>query len=131
MELMVLEGSTVSAEVKFSRALKDDVLVTVSSSRDGDPNLVLLSTNCLFFPAQQWYVPQYLVFKSIPDTNHIDGTNVFTLRSSGGLYDVTTIVLREADTNRQGLLVEQLNVSIDEGTTNFIKIRLRHHPTLR
>lgn len=123
-----------SAVISVTQPVTNDFTVSVSSLRDGAANLLAsfsttgIVTETTFTP-QIFSKPLYFFALTNEDSaESIEGTNIFTVRASGGLFDQQTVFVREADTNRLGLVIDGLGVTVLEGSNVTVKVRLSQTP---
>ncbi len=136
--VVVVEGGMTTAELSISssQAPVADVLVSLASSRLGAPELTasFSSTGVVSettFTTANWATPQTIYFLGRTNEDmaeNINGTNVVTVRASGGLFDQKMIAVQEADTNRLQLVVEALSLSVPEGSSRSFGVRLTQPP---
>jgi uncharacterized delta-60 repeat protein len=134
-EMSVVEGGSAAINVALTGILGTNVVyVTVSAARAGDTNLTYElqshGTNVaeMIFTPEDYATAQTVLLHATPDSDSIDGTNLFTIRASGGLYDQRQVTVWGADTNHQGVVISKRKMIVPEGAENTFFVCLRQQP---
>lgn len=132
--LMVLEGGVAQAAISVTQPLSDNAILTISAARDGATNLLAsfsptgIVTEATLTPLNPNQLVYFLSTPSPTNTETIAETTIFTLRASGGLFDSRQIAVREADTNALSIAMDGLAVTVNEGGSSTVNVRLTKAP---
>ncbi|MBL9167630.1 MAG: hypothetical protein JNN07_07805 [Verrucomicrobiales bacterium] len=136
--VVVVEGSvaTASLSVLGSDPPTENIVVSISPSRTGAPELlasfdrsaIVTATN---FTTANWNHPKTIYFlarTNFDSAESVNGSSAITLTASGGLFGRVTVPIREADTNELQLVVDATALSVPEGGSRTLNVRLTQPP---
>ncbi len=124
--LAVDEGSSNSFTVVLAAQPISDVVVTVSRT-SGDSDLGVIVGNTLVFTSANWNVPQMVVVAAAEDVDLAAGAATFSVSSPG--LATQNVQVNEIDNDVQALVVSPLSVSVNEGGSASLTVRLSNQPS--
>jgi formylglycine-generating enzyme required for sulfatase activity len=119
----VPEGESATVGVRLSAPPIAPVQVTLGCSGDAD---LTASPRTLTFTAVTWATPQLVTLSAAKDPDMAAGGAVLTCSAAGWVSAV--VVLTEVDTDSPVIEVSTDNVTVPEGGTATVSIRLRVQP---
>ncbi len=130
----VTEGETQTFDVSLLAAPSGDVTVTLSD--DGASDLswsgTTLSGDDLTFTTANWKKAQKVTLTAVEDDDDFANDHeMLTLTASGGGYDGKTakITVTILDNDTAGIIVDPTSVSVTEGKSEKIKVKLEAVPS--
>ncbi len=124
-DLTVIEGSSGTLSLRLSNQPAADVVVTVSKAIGGDPSVTLTPAS-LSFTAANWSTPQAVRVSAAEDDHVTDGTAAVSFTAAAIASVVATVTVKDNDQMR--ILASSTTVTVAEGSTGTIAIRLSNQP---
>lgn len=117
------EGGTATIGVSLLSQPSADVVVTLSS---GDTNVATVAPATFTFTPANWANPRVAIITAPEDVNLADDTTTLTA-SADGLTPVTAVIT-VLDNDTQALVVNPNTLTINEGASQNINVRLAYQP---
>ncbi|MCE9572652.1 MAG: FG-GAP-like repeat-containing protein [Deltaproteobacteria bacterium] len=123
--LTVSEGSTGTVGVSLQFMPTSDVTVTVASA---DPAVATAAPATLTFTSANYATPQLVTIGGVIDADAVDESTTVSLTSAG--LATRTVAVTVTDIDHLGLEASVPSLSIGEGATGTVGVRLTAQPTL-
>ncbi len=136
--LTIPEGDSGSFTVRLGSQPPQNVTVTLG--QEGAPNTDVNidtdtdtpgSQNTLRFTNSSWDIPQTVTVTALRDDDTLDDRAVITLKASGADYDDVTgsLAVSVAEHSEAGLILSTRSVSVHEGGSSPLTLRLKSRPS--
>ena len=130
ISVSVDEGSTAEFTVKLSTEPEGTVIVRIPTFTNPD---LAHDQPTLTFTSSTWSAPQTVTVSAAEDANMVDESESIRLTASGGGYGGATravaVTVIDNDVAAVRLEVDPTSVSVDEGSTAEITVKLSAEPT--
>jgi alpha-tubulin suppressor-like RCC1 family protein len=120
----VTEGATGTVGVSLLFMPTSNVTVTVASA---DPTVATVAPATLTFTAANYATPQLITISGVLDADAVDGSTMVTLTSTG--LTTRTVAVTITDIDHLGLEASAPSLTVNEGATGTIGVRLTAQPT--
>lgn len=118
------EGGTATIGVSLLSQPAADVIVTLTS---GNANVATVAPTSFTFTPGNWANPRVAIISAPEDVNLVDDTTTLTA-SADGLTPVAAVIT-VIDNDTQALVVNPNTLTINEGASQNINVRLAYQPT--
>ncbi len=126
LSVSVNEGGSASFTIRLSSQPSGNVMVNLQRA-SGDTDLSLSGASSLTFTPANWNVNQTVSLSAAEDVDVVSGSAIFDV-SSAGLATVS-VTATEIDNDVQTLVVSPLSVSVNEGGSASLTVRLSNQPS--
>ncbi|MEE2903460.1 MAG: myxococcus cysteine-rich repeat containing protein [Myxococcota bacterium] len=122
--LALNEGASDSIDISLSNQPTSNITVSITSSR---PNRVVSSASSVTFTPSNYNSPQSITVSAIEDPDLEDDSGNIVFFVNQGLQASTSVQIADNDT--QSLIVSETSISINEGNSANVGVRLAFQPS--